>query len=137
MLGLDIPGELLDVDDRAIGANALVSLGGLLHAAEAGTHATRHLVLQRYLALHASLLGKARHAHHHRLRTAGGNHIKLLVLQHRVVGYETHLAGRTILGGDAYLAYLGKLVEFSRSVSFRAPSRKVTSAPKSLIILPK
>lgn len=100
-------------------------------------HATRHLVLQRYLALHASLLGKARHAHHHRLRTAGGNHIKLLVLQHRVVGYETHLAGRAILGGNAYLAYLGKLVELQQVGILSRPSRKVTSAPKSLIILPK
>ena len=111
---LDIPGELLDVDDRTILANTLMPLGGLLHAAEAGTYATRHLVLQGNLALHTSLLGKASHAHHHRLRTAGRNHVKLLVLQHRVIGYETHLAGRAILGSDAYLSYLSKLIQLQQ-----------------------
>ena len=79
---LDIPGELLDVDDRTILANALMSLGGLLYAAEACTYAARHLVLQGNLTLHTSLLGKASHAHHHRLRTAGRDHVKLLVLQY-------------------------------------------------------
>ena len=61
---LDIPGELLDIDDRTILANALMSLGGLLYAAEACTYAARHLVLQGNLTLHTSLLGKASHAHH-------------------------------------------------------------------------
>ena len=91
-----------------------MSLGGLFHAAEAGTYAARHLVLQGNLALHTSLLGKASHAHHHRLRTAGRDHVKLLVLQHRVIGYETHLAGRAILGSDAYLSYLGKLIQLQQ-----------------------
>ena len=105
---LDFPSKFLDVDDRSILADALVTLGSFLYAAEAGTHAARHLVLKRNLTLHASLLGKASHAHHHRLRSAGRNHIKLLVLQNRVVGNETYLASRAILGSDAYLSDLGK-----------------------------
>ena len=80
-LHLNFPSKFLDVDDRSILADALVTLGSFLYAAEAGTHTARHLVLERNLTLHASLLGKASHAHHHRLRTAGRNHVKLLILQ--------------------------------------------------------
>ena len=111
---LNFPGKLLDVDDRTILADALVTLGSFLHAAEAGAYTARHLVLQGNLALHTSLLGKASHAHHHRLRSAGRNHIKLLVLQNRVIGNETHLASRAILSSDAYLSYLGKLIQFEQ-----------------------
>ena len=131
-LHLDFPSKFLDVDDRSILADALVTLGSFLYAAEAGTHTARHLVLKRNLTLHASLLGKASHAHHHRLRTAGRNHVKLLVLQNRVVGNETYLASRAILGSDAHLTNLGKLIQFEqiRSLACTQQEGNLMSFPK-------
>lgn len=114
-----------------------MSLGGLLYAAEACTYAARHLVLQGNLTLHTSLLGKASHAHHHRLRTAGRDHVKLLVLQYRVIGYETHLAGRAILGSDAYLSYLGKLIQLQQVGSLAGTQQEGYICTKLLDEFPK
>ena len=95
-------------------------------------HTARHLVLKRNLTLHTSLLGKASHAHHHRLRSAGRNHIKLLVLRNRVVGNETYLASRAILSSDAYLSDLGKLIQFEQICSLACTQQEGNFSPEIL-----
>lgn len=112
--GISIPEQILHIDDRTILAHTLVALHGLLHAAQAGAHTTGHLVLQRNLALHISLLGITRHTHHHGLRTTGADHVEMLVLKDGMVGNKTLLASTAVLGGDAHSAILGKLVQLEQ-----------------------
>ena len=66
---LDFPSKFLDVDDRSILADALVTLGSFLYAAEAGAHTARHLLLHGYLTLNALLHGVSLDSTKHRSRT--------------------------------------------------------------------
>lgn len=115
----------------------LMSLSGLLHAAEAGTYAARHLVLRE--TSHSTPAFLAKRA---TLTIIGfGPQVEIMsncsFSSTRVIGYETHLAG-DILGSDAlHLSYLGKLIQLQQVGSLAAPSRKVTSAPNSLMSFPK
>ena len=59
-----------------------MALLGVFNAAKAGTYATGHLVLERYLARYAGSFGPTGYGYHHRLGTAGVYLVKLLASEH-------------------------------------------------------
>mgnify|MGYP007102649190 CR=1 FL=1 len=82
----------------------------LFHAAEASSYTTGHCILQRDLAFNVVCLGIFCHSHHHRLGTAGVNHVKLVVGQYAVHGYITFFAHTSVFCCGVNLSESSKLV---------------------------
>ena len=68
-------------------------LADFLHTAKAGTQTTCHQILKRHLTGYILFLSIVSHRLHHRRGTATLNHVKLLLLQNRMLCDETTFTG--------------------------------------------
>ena len=64
-------GQFFGVENWAFFAHAFVAFVAVYHAAEAGTNAASHHILERHLAFDAFLEGIASNCFHHRSGAAG------------------------------------------------------------------
>ena len=92
-----LPLEVLDVEDRAIGADALVSILGVLDTTEANAKTTGHLVLEGDLTVMGTFIlfptgNHSGNSLHHRTRATNPNGVERSFTKNGMLGNKSTLA---------------------------------------------